>query len=70
MPIVNGRLRQCHDGALAITLGADHLTVSYNVFNSIGTLVPARGEMLATATRACRSPLGHRHPNRDRAREP
>ncbi len=32
LPIENGKLKQCHDGLLDITQGADYVTVSYNVF--------------------------------------
>ncbi|QGZ38205.1 pectate lyase [Pseudoduganella flava] len=32
LPVENGHVRQCHDGALDITNGADYVTVSYNVF--------------------------------------
>ncbi|MES2152462.1 MAG: pectinesterase family protein [Pseudomonadota bacterium] len=32
MPIENGRIKQCHDGALDITNASDYVTVSYNVF--------------------------------------
>lgn len=32
LPIENGKTKQCHDGLLDITQGADHVTVSYNVF--------------------------------------
>ncbi len=31
LPIENGQLRQCHDGAIDITQASDHVTVSYNV---------------------------------------
>jgi pectate lyase/pectin methylesterase-like acyl-CoA thioesterase len=31
LPIDNGKTRQCHDGAIDITKGADLITVSYNV---------------------------------------
>ncbi len=31
LPIENGKTRQCHDGAIDITKGADLITVSYNV---------------------------------------
>ena len=31
LPIENGKTRQCHDGAIDITKGADLVTVSYNV---------------------------------------
>jgi pectate lyase len=31
-PIENGKLKQCHDGALDITNASDYVTVSYNVF--------------------------------------
>ena len=33
LPIENGKLKQCHDGLLDITKGADYVTVSYNVFD-------------------------------------
>jgi len=33
LPIENGKTKQCHDGALDITQGADYVTVSYNVFD-------------------------------------
>jgi len=32
-PIENGKLKQCHDGALDIKNASDHVTVSYNVFD-------------------------------------
>ncbi|QBE65924.1 pectinesterase family protein [Pseudoduganella lutea] len=32
LPIENGHVRQCHDGALDITNGSDYVTVSYNLF--------------------------------------
>jgi pectate lyase len=32
LPIENGHVRQCHDGALDITNGSDFVTVSYNLF--------------------------------------
>ncbi|MFY9513696.1 MAG: hypothetical protein WAQ05_22265, partial [Rubrivivax sp.] len=32
LPVENGKTRQCHDGALDITSGSDHVSVSYNVF--------------------------------------
>lgn len=31
LPIENGKVKQCHDGAIDITKGADLITVSYNV---------------------------------------
>ncbi|MGN6827684.1 pectate lyase family protein [Paucibacter sp. M5-1] len=31
LPIENGKLRQCHDGAIDITKGADLVTLSYNL---------------------------------------
>ena len=33
LPIENGKIRQCHDGAIDITRGADYVTVSYNVLH-------------------------------------
>jgi len=32
LPVENGQLKQCHDGALDITNASDYVTVSYNVF--------------------------------------
>ncbi|WP_338763057.1 pectinesterase family protein [Massilia sp. METH4] len=32
LPVENGHVKQCHDGALDITNGSDYVTVSYNVF--------------------------------------
>lgn len=32
LPVENGHVRQCHDGALDITNGSDYVTVSYNLF--------------------------------------
>ncbi len=32
LPVENGHIKQCHDGALDITNGSDYVTVSYNVF--------------------------------------
>ncbi|NVM74329.1 pectate lyase [Duganella sp. SG902] len=32
LPIENGQVKQCHDGALDITNASDYVTVSYNVF--------------------------------------
>jgi pectate lyase len=32
LPIENGQLKQCHDGAVDITNASDYVTVSYNVF--------------------------------------
>ena len=32
LPIENGHVKQCHDGALDITNASDYVTVSYNVF--------------------------------------
>jgi len=32
LPVENGKTKQCHDGSLDITNGADYITVSYNVF--------------------------------------
>jgi len=31
LPVENGKTKQCHDGAIDITKGADRITVSYNV---------------------------------------
>lgn len=33
LPIENGKLKQCHDGAIDITRGANYVTVSYNVID-------------------------------------
>lgn len=33
LPIENGKPRQCHDGAIDITRGANYVTVSYNVID-------------------------------------
>ncbi|NRF66973.1 Ig-like domain-containing protein [Aquincola sp. S2] len=33
LPIENGKTRQCHDGAIDITRGANHVTVSYNLID-------------------------------------
>lgn len=32
LPLENGQVKQCHDGALDITNASDYVTVSYNVF--------------------------------------
>jgi pectate lyase/pectin methylesterase-like acyl-CoA thioesterase len=32
LPVENGHVKQCHDGALDITNGSDYVTVSYNLF--------------------------------------
>ena len=32
LPLENGKVKQCHDGALDITNASDYVTVSYNVF--------------------------------------
>lgn len=32
LPVENGHIKQCHDGALDITNASDYVTVSYNVF--------------------------------------
>lgn len=32
LPVENGQVKQCHDGALDITNASDYVTVSYNVF--------------------------------------
>ena len=32
-PVENGKTKQCHDGALDIKNGSDHVTVSYNLFD-------------------------------------
>jgi pectate lyase len=32
LPIENGQIKQCHDGAVDITKASDYVTVSYNVF--------------------------------------
>ncbi|QGZ38207.1 pectate lyase [Pseudoduganella flava] len=32
LPVENGHVKQCHDGALDITKASDYVTVSYNVF--------------------------------------
>ncbi|MFG6490442.1 pectinesterase family protein [Roseateles sp. BYS78W] len=34
LPIENGKTKQCHDGAIDITKGADLITVSYNVLTA------------------------------------
>ncbi len=33
LPVENGKTRQCHDGAIDITRGADYVTVSHNVLH-------------------------------------
>jgi pectate lyase/pectin methylesterase-like acyl-CoA thioesterase len=33
LPIENGKPKQCHDGAIDITRGANHVTVSYNLID-------------------------------------
>jgi len=33
LPIENGKTKQCHDGALDITRGANYVSVTYNVFD-------------------------------------
>jgi pectate lyase/pectin methylesterase-like acyl-CoA thioesterase len=33
LPIENGKTRQCHDGAIDITRGANYVSVTYNVFD-------------------------------------
>jgi len=33
LPIENGKLKQCHDGAIDLTRGANYVTVSYNVID-------------------------------------
>jgi pectate lyase len=32
LPVENGQVKQCHDGALDVTNASDYVTVSYNVF--------------------------------------
>jgi pectate lyase len=50
LPIENGHVKQCHDGALDITNASDYVTVSYNVFgehdknNLIGSSSSATGD--------------------------
>jgi pectate lyase/pectin methylesterase-like acyl-CoA thioesterase len=33
LPVENGKLRQCHDGAIDLTRGANFVTISYNVID-------------------------------------
>lgn len=33
LPIENGKIKQCHDGAIDITRGANYVSVTYNVFD-------------------------------------
>lgn len=33
LPVENGKLKQCHDGAIDITRGANYVTVSYNLID-------------------------------------
>lgn len=33
LPVENGKTKQCHDGAIDITRGANHVTVSYNLLD-------------------------------------
>ncbi|MDT7837087.1 pectinesterase family protein [Aquabacterium sp. OR-4] len=33
LPIENGKTRQCHDGAIDITRGANHVSITYNLFD-------------------------------------
>jgi pectate lyase len=50
LPVENGHVKQCHDGALDITNASDYVTVSYNVFgehdknNLIGSSSSATGD--------------------------
>ncbi|TFW15661.1 pectinesterase family protein [Duganella callida] len=50
LPVENGQIKQCHDGALDITNASDYVTVSYNVFgqhrknNLIGSSDTATGD--------------------------
>ncbi|MGV7206994.1 pectinesterase family protein [Oxalobacteraceae bacterium A2-2] len=50
LPIENGQVKQCHDGALDITNASDYVTVSYNVFgqhrknNLVGSSDSATGD--------------------------
>jgi pectate lyase len=50
LPIENGHVKQCHDGAVDITNASDYVTVSYNVFgehdknNLIGSSSTATGD--------------------------